>query len=181
MGQIGNAVTPAALLAYLLLSLNVMQWTAIAGFMDMFYLDLVAKCKFESGKAWKLVAVCVTAIFKAAQPFWTKVIHLEDSTNLPQKAAFMWATFQTHRSIDSFVSVQFQSHPFVVTEISLFVVRERVKAKEVADLGVKRKKAEESANKAAGEVKRLLEAHKDLKRKHDALHAKFRLVKGKVK
>jgi hypothetical protein len=181
MGQIGEAITPATLLAHSLLSLNVMQWNAIAGFVDVFYLDLVAKCKFDPGKAWKLVAACVAAIFKATQPFRSKVILLEDSTKLSQKAAFMWATFQTHRVIDSFVSVQFQSHPFIVTEISLFMVRERVDAKEVADLGAKCKKAEESSNKAAGEVKRLLEAHNDLKRKHDALHAEFRLVKAKVK
>ena len=181
MGQIGEAITPATLLAHLLLSLNVMQWNAIAGFMDMFYLDLVAKCKFDPGKAWKLVAACVAAIFKATQPFRSKVILLEDSTKLSQKAAFMWATFQTHRVIDSFVSVQFQSHPFIVTEISLFMVRERVDAKEVADLGAKCKKAEESSNKAAGEVKRLLEAHNDLKRKHDALHAEFRLCNAKLK
>ena len=181
MGQIGDADTPAALLAHYLLSLNIMQWTSIAGFMDMFYLDLVAKCKFESGKAWKLVAVCVAAIFKATQPYRTKVVLLEDSTKLSQKAAFMWATFQTHRIIASFVSVNFQSHPFIVTEISLFMVRERVDAKEVSDLGAKCKKAEESANKATAEVKRLLEAHNDLKRKHDALQADFKLVKAKVK
>ena len=181
MGQVGDAETPASLLAHFLLSLNTMQWTAISGFMDMFYLDLVAKCKFDPGKAWKLVAVCVASIFKATQPFRTKVILLEDSTKLGQKAAFMWATFQTHRIIDSFVSVNFQSHPFIVTEISLFMVRERVDAKEVADLGAKCKKAEESSNKASAEVKRLSEAHNDLKRKHGALHAEFRLVKGKVK
>ena len=108
-----------------------MQWSSIAGFMDMFYLDLVAKCKFESGKAWKLVAVCVASIFKATQPDRTKVVLLEDSTKLAQKAACMLATFQTYRIITSFVSVSFQSHPFIVTEINLFMVQERVDAKEV--------------------------------------------------
>ena len=181
MGQIGDADSPAALLAHYLLSLNIMEWTSIAGFMDMLYLGLVAKCKFESGKAWKLVAICVASIFKATQLYCTKVVLLEDSTKLVQKAAFMWATFQTHRIIASFGSVNFQSHPFIVTEISLFMVRERVDAKEVSDLGAKCKKAEESANKATAEVKRLLESHNDLKRKHDALQADFKLVKAKVK
>jgi hypothetical protein len=58
------------------------------------------------------------------------------------------------------------------------MVRECFDSKEVASLGVKCKKAEESANKAAAEVKWLLESHNNLKRKHDALHAEFRLVKG---
>ena len=179
MGQIRDADAPAALLAHYLLSLNIMQWTSIAGFMDMLYLGLVAKCKFESGKAWKLVAICVASIFKATQLYCTKVVLLEDSTKLAQKASFMWATFQTHRIIASFVSVNF--HPFIVTEISLFMVRERVDAKEVSDHGAKCRKAEESANKDTAEVKRRCESHNDLKRKHDALHAEFKLVKAKVK
>jgi hypothetical protein len=151
------------------------------GFIDMFYLDLVAKCKFDEAKAWKLVAVYVAAIFKATQPFRSKVILLEDSTKLTQKAAFMWATFQTHRVIQTFISVQFQSHPFIVTEISLFMVRERVDSKEVENLATKCKKAEESSTKAAGEVKQLLESHNELKRKYESLHADFKLVKAKVK
>jgi hypothetical protein len=60
----------------------------------MFYLELVAKAKFDSVKAWKLVAVCVAAIFEAAQPYRAKVILLEDSTRVDQKAAFMWAIFR---------------------------------------------------------------------------------------
>ena len=93
LGQIGEGATPSSLLAHLLLSQVVMQWNAIVGFIDMFYLDLVAKCKFDPAKMWKLVVVCVTAIlFQATQPFRSKVIICEDSTKLAQKAAFMWAT-----------------------------------------------------------------------------------------
>jgi hypothetical protein len=94
-----------------------MQWNAIVGFIDMFYLELVAKAKFDPGKAWKLVARCVAAIFEAAQPFRAKVILLENSTKIDQKAAFMWAIFQTHRIIQSFISVQFKSHPAIVKEL----------------------------------------------------------------
>jgi hypothetical protein len=181
LGQSGDGDTSASLMAKLLISQVLMQWNAIVGFIDSFYLDLVAKCKFDSAKAWKLVAVCVASIFKATQPYRAKVILLEDSTKLAQKAAFMWATFQTHRVIQSFISVKFQSHPFIVTEISLFMVRERVDSKEVEALATKCQKAEETSSKASAEVKRLLESHNDLKRKHDALHAEFKLVKAKVK
>jgi hypothetical protein len=93
----------------------------------------------------------------------------------------MWATFQTHIIIQTFISVQFQSHPLIVTEISLFMVRERVDPKEIEELALKCKKAEESAAKSSVEVKKLLESQNDLKRKHDALHAEFKLVKAKVK
>jgi hypothetical protein len=68
-----------------------------------------------------------------------------------------------------------------VTEISRFMVRERVDSKEVENLATKCKKAEESSTKAAGEVKQLLESHNELKRKHESLHAEFKLVKAKVK
>jgi hypothetical protein len=181
LGQIGVAHTPAHHLAHVLLNQVGMQWNAIVGFIDSFYLDLVAKCKFDSTKAWKLVARCVAAIFEATQVYRSKVILLEDSTNLTQKAAFMWATFQTHRVIQTFIAVQFQSHPLIVTEISLFMVRERVDPKELEELSSKCKKAEDSAAKSAGEVKKLLESHTDLKRKHDALHAEFKIAKAKIK
>jgi hypothetical protein len=111
----------------------------------------------------------------------SKVILLEDSTKLVQKGAFMWATFQTHRIIQSFIDVQFQSHSKIVTEISLFMVRERVDPQEIEVLAIKCRKAEESSSKATAELKKLQESQSDLKRKHDALHADFKVVKAKVK
>jgi hypothetical protein len=129
LGQIGEPTTPAHYLAQVLLTKVGMQWNAVVGFIDMFYLELVAKAKFDPIKAWKLVAKCVAAIFEATQPFRSKVILLEDSTKIEQKAAFMWAIFQTNRVIQSFVGVQFKSHPAIVKEISLFMVTERVDPK----------------------------------------------------
>jgi hypothetical protein len=181
MGQIGPPSTPAHYLAQVLLTQVGMQWNAVVGFVDMFYLELVAKCKFDPTKAWKLVAVCVAAIFEAAQPSRAKVILLEDSTKIDQKAAFMWAIFQTHRVIQSFIGVQFKSHPAIVKEISLFMVTERVDPKEILELGTKCKKAEAEAGKAVAEVKKLSDSHNELKRKHDALLADFKIVKAKVK
>jgi hypothetical protein len=178
IGQIGPPLTPAHNLA---LTKVGMQWNVVVGFIDMFYLELVAKAKFDSVKAWKLVAVCVAAIFEAAQPYRAKVILLEDSTRVDQKAAFMWAIFQTNRVIDSFITVQFKSHPAIVKEISLFMVTERVDPKEVLDLSVKCRKAETDAAKAMADMKKLTEAHSELKRKHEALHTDFKLVKAKVK
>jgi hypothetical protein len=93
----------------------------------------------------------------------------------------MWATFQTHRIIQTFIAVQFQSHPLIVTEISIFMVRECVDPKEIEELASKCKKAEKSAAKSGAEVKKLLESHNDLKRKHDALHPEFKITKAKVK
>jgi hypothetical protein len=156
-----------------------MQWNALIGFIDTFYLDLVAKCKFDSRKAWKLVARCVAAVFEATQIHSSKVILLEDSTKLGQKAAFVWATFQTHRVIQSFIDVQFQSHSKIVTEISLFMVRERVDPQEIELLASKCKKAEEGTIKATAELKKLQESQGDLKRKHDALSSEFKLLKAK--
>jgi hypothetical protein len=123
----------------------------------------------------------VAAIFEAAQPFRAKVILLEDSTKVTQKAAFMWAIFQTHRVVQSFIDVQFKSHPAIVKEISLFMVTEQVDPKEIADLGVKCKKAEADASKATVDLKKLTESHNDLKRKYKSLYADFKIVKAKVK
>jgi hypothetical protein len=80
-----------------------------------------------------------------------------------------------------FISVQFKSHPAIVKEISLFMVTERVDPKEVSDLSVRCKKAEGDAAKSVADMKKLAESHADLKRKHEALHADFKLVKAKVK
>jgi hypothetical protein len=181
LGQIGAPETPAHHLAQVLLNQVGMQWNAVVGFIDMFYLELAAKAKFDAKKAWKLVAVCVAAIFEAAQPFRAKVILLEDSTKVNQKAAFMWAIFQTHRVIESFISVEFKSHPAIVKEISLFMVTERVDPKESLELSVKCKKAEADSAKAIADLKKLNEAHNKLKQKHEFLHADFKLVKANVK
>jgi hypothetical protein len=88
---------------------------------------------------------------------------------------------QIHRVIQSFISVQFKSHPAIVKEISLFMVTEQADPKEILDLGVKCKKAESDAAKATSELKKLTESHNDLKRKHESLIADFKLVKAKVK
>ena len=101
---------------------------------------------------------------------------MENSVRLPQKAAFMWATFQNDRVIQSFISVEFQSHPFIATKISLFMVCEQIDSKEVEDLAAKYRKAVDNSNKATIEVKHLVESLNNLKRKHDALHTEFRPV-----
>jgi hypothetical protein len=181
LGQIGAPETPAHYLAQLLLTQVGMQWNAVVGFIDLFYLELVAKAKFDAKKSWKLVTVCVAAIFEAAQPFRAKVILLEESTKVDQKAAFMWAIFQMHRIIQSFISVQFKSHPAIVKEISLFMVTERVDPKKMLELSVKCKKAGADSAKAVADLKKLNEAHNELKRKHETLHANFKVVNAKVK
>lgn len=182
LGQIGACQTPAHHLAQVLLNQVGMQWNAVVGFIDMFYLELVVKANFNPAKAWKLVTVCVAAIFEAAQPFRAKVILLEDLTKVNQKASFMWAIFQTHHAIQSFISMQFKSHPAIVKEISLFMETECVDPKEIIDLGLKCKKAEREAMKAVADlVKKLMESHNELKRKHESLFADFKLVKAKVK
>jgi hypothetical protein len=149
------------------------QWNAIAGFIDIFYLELVAKAKFDAGKAWKRVAWCMAAIFE--------VILLKNSTKIDQKASFMWAILQSHRVIQSFISVQFKSHPAIVRKISLFMVTKRVNPKEVLDLGTKCKRAKGNAAKACADLKKITEANHELKRKHESLMADFKLVKAKVK
>jgi hypothetical protein len=180
-GQIGAPTTPAHHSAQVLLNQVGMQWNTVVSFIDMFYLELVAKCKFDPTKAWKLVAVCVSAIFEAAQPYQAKVILFQNSTKVNQKAAFMWAIFQTHRVVQSFIAIQFKSHPAIVKEISLFMVKEQVNPKEILDIGVKCKKAKLDAAKAISDLKKLTESHNELKRKRESLFANFKLIKAKVK
>jgi hypothetical protein len=148
---------PVHCLAQVLLNQVGMQWNVVlVGFIDMFYLEFVATAKSNPSKAWKLVTICIAAIFEAAQPFRAKVVLLEDSTKVNQKAVFMWAIFQTHHVIQSFILVQFKSCPAVVKEISLFMVTERVDPKEITDLGIKCKKAEsEGGYQSHGQLKEI--------------------------
>jgi hypothetical protein len=57
-----------------------------------------------------------------------------------------------------------------VTEISLFMVREHVDPNEIGELGQKCKM-----------TKKFRESHNDLNLKHNALHAKFKMVKVEFK
>jgi hypothetical protein len=77
LGQIGAPLTPVHHLAQVLLNHQVgMQWNAVVRFINIFNLELVAKCKFDPMKACKLVTVCVAAIYEATQSFGTKVVLL---------------------------------------------------------------------------------------------------------
>jgi hypothetical protein len=61
------------------------------------------------------------------------------------------------------------------------MVTEHVDPKEIQGLGVKCKQAEGNAAKACADMKKLTEAHNELKRKHKSLLADFKVVKAKVK
>jgi hypothetical protein len=121
-----------------------MQWNSSSvGFIDMFYLDLVAKCKFIPQKPGNWSRSVLQLIF-LKQP--NRCFRLYRRLHLCGQLSKA-----THCIIQSFIAVQYNSrvsHPSIVTEISLFMVRERVDPQEMQELTTKcKKKAEDSTSK----------------------------------
>ena len=156
------------------------HFVKLTAFINDFYRELVEVAKFREEKAWCLVGQCVACIFETMRPFRSAVTLIEDPTPVQNKCAFIWAVFQSHRVMEEFILVGFKGHPAIVTQLSLFMVTERVDPSEILGMMNKVAKAEAAADKATAESKRLNEANALQKRKLDALAENFEAFKKKV-
>jgi hypothetical protein len=127
-----------------------MQWNAIVGFIDMFYLSWLRR-QNSTRKSLKLVARCVAAIFEVSSAFPRQAgSYFEKILLIDQKAAFMWAIFQTHRIIQSFISVQFRAIQLSLKSY-LFMVTELIRRWE--ELGASARKRKETPPRPARTLK----------------------------
>mmetsp|Transcript_23409 Transcript_23409/g.35508 ORF Transcript_23409/g.35508 Transcript_23409/m.35508 type:complete len:197 (+) Transcript_23409:2109-2699(+) len=145
------------------------QWTALVKFVDAFYIKLTNRCNFPAERAWKLIGRCISAFFHEMLLFRTEVSLLEDLTHPTDKAAMVGCVLQCHRVANEFVSLDFESHPAIVQEISLFIITEQVDPDDIAKLTSKISSVSSDTTKLVTRLEKLEEDYKDLKRKHDAL------------
>jgi len=176
----GRSLSTGDLLAQSLITSMSGHFVKLTAFINDFYRELVEVAKFREEKAWCLVGQCVACIFETMRPFRSAVTLIEDPTPIQNKSAFIWAVFQSHRVMEEFILVGFKGHPAIVTQMSLFMVTERVDPSEIIGMMNKVTKAEAAADKATAESKRLTEANGVQKRKLDALAENFEAFKKKV-
>jgi hypothetical protein len=146
---------------------------------DEFYLELTEVAKFPSERAWALVGRCVAAIFEVMKPYRAKVAMLQDPSALATKASILWAVMQCHRIMQRFIVVKFRGHPAFVKEMSLFMITERVDPSEIKALQEKVKSAQAAATMASGEVEKLEDQMRGMKRSFDNLKNDFATLKNK--
>ena len=82
--------------------------------------------------------------------------------------------------MEEFILVGFKGFPFIVKQMSLFMVTERVDPSEIIGMMSKVTKAEAAADKANAESKCLAEANAVQKRKLNARSENFETFKKKV-
>lgn len=108
-----------------------LQWAGHVTFVEKFHTKLVNVAKFPSARAWRLVGCCSSAVFGAMRHHLSKVIRLGDLGVSSQKAAMIWAVLQCHRIMEEFAVLKFESHSFIIREISVFILTERVHPEEL--------------------------------------------------
>jgi hypothetical protein len=146
------------------------QWVAFLSFIEDFIQELTSVAKFQKDKAWNLVARCIAALFAEMRAARAGVVLLEQVDTLQAKSAIVWASLQTHRTMNEFGLLHFKGHHTVIKEMSLFMVTERVDPSELASFVDKCAKAEAAGNKAMEVAKKTTMDLKTLENKHETLY-----------
>lgn len=120
------------------------QFTWLIGFIESFYRELVNVAHFPPKLAWSLVGRCVAAVFKAQQTPQGRVSRLSDFNNIITRGKFAWAVLQCHIVMQKFISLNFQGHPMIVKELSLYMLTERVDPDALKTMQTKVKSVEDS-------------------------------------
>lgn len=140
-------------LAILLASMVLDQFTHLMIFIDSFYNELTNVAHYASKPAWKLVGKCVGAVFKAQEPARSVVSQIDqDFDSLENRSKFIWAVLQCHVHMMKFIRLNFQGHPAIVKELSLFMLRERADPGDVKSASDAAKAAREQVTKVASQV-----------------------------
>lgn len=117
---------PESALAGLLVNNIRNQFTRLIGFIESFYCDLVHRAHFPAKSAWILVGRCVAAVFQAQHGARGRVSRLVQFNDILTRGMFAWAVLQCHIIMDRFIRLNFQGHPLIVKELSLFMLTDRV-------------------------------------------------------
>ena len=89
----------------------------------------------------------------------------------------MWEVFQQHRILDEFIALQFEAHPAIVRELSLFIITERVDPQEIIRQGDRLTVAENSIKTMTKTIAEMVTANVTQKRNLDNLTNDFKQYK----
>ena len=156
------------------------QWTSFASHVERTYSDLVHVSHFSPTTAFQLIGRASNAIWEAMRKHRTKVIMLDNLSSLDCKARMIWCVLQCHREMQSFVSMEFRSHPSYVKEMSMFMLTERVDPSQLSTID----NTLTQLNKKVGTLATLPDMFKDLRRDHDNLRhelVQYKKLNGELK
>ncbi|CAJ1943738.1 unnamed protein product [Cylindrotheca closterium] len=170
----GPAVEIARLLCYRVLN----QWNNFVSAIERTHTKLVAVTRFSEKIAWKLMGRYGVAVFEAMQPYRAAAAQLENPKTLDDQAALPWVVLQCHRVVDKFM-VNFEGHPAIVREMSLFILTERVDPIQFAAVAEQNKEVSQENAALAKRVKALEESQNAMKRQIDSLSNELKQIKKK--
>ena len=127
------------------------------GLFHNFYSKLTQVSKFQGDRAWVLVGRCVGTIFEDQRKYRARAEKVGLLTTSQAKALVLSAVLKSHEVMEDFLKAGFRSHPLIVKEISLFMLRERVDPLEMTSVKTEMEKLK-------SEVKKLATANLDLKK-----------------
>jgi NurA-like 5'-3' nuclease len=157
------------------------QWYELVSWMDEFYKQLTEEAKFKEEAPWRLVGRCVAAIFDSMADYRAKVALIEDPKPLQNKAKIMWCVLQCHVVMGTFMAVNFQGHPIVVKEITMFMLTEGIDPDDLTRMTTKLELQKTANTSATTNVAELEKTLNELKRAFDNHVANaFNTLKNKV-
>ncbi|KAG7368515.1 hypothetical protein IV203_031258 [Nitzschia inconspicua] len=162
------------------------QWNDLCNFTQTFYTKLVNVAKFSEANAFKLVGRCWGAVFDTMRSHREALKLVGDLQAPGNKAMVIWSVFQCHRIMKEFIALDFEGHPAIVKEISLFIITERVDPTEILRLTSRMKKLEDEYAAVTETNQKLRSSHADfqvtfmgLKRTVDDLKNELKQLKTK--
>ena len=177
-GKIGALPSgPGKDLANALLAQVLAHWVAFTSHVDRMHLDLVHVSNFTEEVAFTLVGRASNAIWESMRRHRTRVIMLDDLSTLDDKSRMIWSVLQCHREMESFVQLEFRSHPAYVKELSMFMLTERVDPSSIRGLKTVVDKSAKDVKECLGELDKLKESIVSLKRAHENLKGELGNVK----
>ena len=108
------------------------------------------------------------AFFESMRPYRAAVAHL-DMEDVSSQGALMWSVLQCHRVIEEFLLVEFEGHPVIVREMSIFMLTERVDPSQIASLLSKNQNLENEVKSLTKRMKTLEDTTTSLKRSLDSV------------
>ena len=156
-GKMRTAPEPWHTLAHTMLDNVGTQFHELSSFIQQFYAELTQVSKFQDARAWTLVGRCVGAVFEDQRRYRANAEKVGSLSQASAKAQVLGAVLKSHAVMDDFLQAGFRSHPLIVKEISLFMLRERVDPVDLASV-------QSEVEKFKSELKKLQTANTELKK-----------------
>mmetsp|Transcript_18233 Transcript_18233/g.45138 ORF Transcript_18233/g.45138 Transcript_18233/m.45138 type:complete len:843 (-) Transcript_18233:6186-8714(-) len=153
------------------------QWNDFTNFLEQAYIKLVEVAKFSPKAAWKLIGRYGVAFFEAMRPYRDPATLLEHADTLSDQATLLWAVLQCHRVAEEFITLNFEGHPAIVREMSLFMLTERVDPVQFTQLLEQNKELIKESNAQGKRIKSLEDTANTLKRTLDNLNNEVKQMK----